>query len=209
MNKLIDLILHADKFIGPLLQGNHLFVYFFLFIIIFVETGLVIMPFLPGDSLLFIAGTFAAGGFLDIYLLLIIFIAAAVIGDTVNYYLGKFFGEKLFSKFINPKHIEKTQLFYDKHGKKTIIIARFIPIVRTFAPFLAGIGKMNYLTFLNYNIIGGISWVALFTMGGFLFGNIPIIKNNLSLVVLGIIFVSLIPIVIEYLKSRSKKSIPQ
>ncbi|MFA7685566.1 MAG: VTT domain-containing protein [Candidatus Gracilibacteria bacterium] len=205
-SKLIDLILHADKFIGPLLEGNHLFVYLFLFIIIFVETGLVIMPFLPGDSLLFIAGTFAAGGFLDIYLLLAILCVAAVVGDTVNYYLGKVFGEKLFSKFINPKHMAKTREFYEKYGKKTIVIARFIPIVRTFAPFVAGIGKMNYLTFLNYNIIGGVSWVLVFLMGGFIFGNIPFVKENLSLIVLGIIFASMIPVAIEYLRTRSRKA---
>lgn len=205
-SKFVDLILHADKFIGPLLEGNHVFVYLFLFIIIFVETGLVIMPFLPGDSLLFIAGTFAAGGFIDIYLLLAILAIAAVVGDTVNYYIGKFFGEKLFSKFINPKHMERTRQFYEKHGKKTIVIARFIPIIRTFAPFVAGIGKMNYLTFLNYNFIGGVSWVLIFLMGGFIFGNIPFVKNNLSLIVLGIIFVSMIPIAVEYLKSKSKKA---
>jgi membrane-associated protein len=165
------------------------------------------MPFLPGDSLLFIAGTFAAGGFLDIYLLLVILCIAAIVGDTVNYYIGKFFGEKVFSKFINPKHMEQTREFYERHGKKTIVIARFVPIIRTFAPFVAGIGKMNYLTFLNYNIIGGISWVLIFLMGGFIFGNIPFVKDNLTLIVLGIIFASMIPVVIEYLKAKkSRKS---
>lgn len=205
-SKLIDLILHADKFIGPLLEVNHVYVYLFLFAIIFVETGLVIMPFLPGDSLLFIAGTFAAGGFLDIYLLLAILCVAAVVGDTVNYYLGKFFGEKLFSKFINPKHMKQTQEFYERHGKKAIVIARFVPIIRTFAPFVAGIGKMHYLTFLNYNIIGGISWVLLFLIGGFIFGNIPFVKENLTLIVMGIIVASMIPVVIEYLKAKKRKS---
>ena len=205
ISKLIDLILHADKFIGPMLEGNHLFVYFFLFAIIFIETGLVIMPFLPGDSLLFISGTFAAGGFLDIHLLLGILCVAAVVGDTVNYYIGKFFGKKVFSKFINPKHMRQTQEFYEKHGKKAIVIARFVPIIRTFAPFVAGIGKMHYLDFLKYNIIGGISWISIFLIGGFVFGNIPVVKDNFTLVVLGIIFVSLIPIAVEYIKAKRQK----
>jgi membrane-associated protein len=162
----------------------------------------VVTPFLPGDSLLFVAGAMAAVGDFNIWLLLIILSAAAILGDTVNYAMGKYFGEKVFSKFIKKEHLEKTQNFFDKYGKKTIILARFVPIIRTFAPFVAGVGKMHYFTFLSFNIIGAIFWVSLFTLSGFFFGNLPIVKENLGFIILGIIFVSLLPILFEYLKAK-------
>lgn len=201
----IDFILHIDKYLYTLIQDYGTWVYFFVFIVVFIETGLVVMPFLPGDSLLFVSGTFAAAGSLNVYLLFIILSFAAIIGDTVNYWLGKYFGEKIFSKFINKQYIEKTRHFYEKHGKKTIVLARFVPIVRTFAPFIAGIGKMNYITFLSYNIIGGISWVGIFIFSGYLFGNLTFVQENLTLITLSIIFISLIPAIVEYLRSRTKK----
>ena len=173
-----------------------------LFLIIFLETGLVLTPFLPGDSLLFVSGAFAAAGSLNIYILFISLSIASILGDTVNYWLGHYFGIKVFSKFIKQEHIEKTKLFFHKHGKKTIVLARFIPIIRTFAPFVAGIGKMEYPIFLSYNVIGGVAWVAIFLFSGFYFGNIPLIKENLTLVVLIIIVASLIPVVIEYIKHK-------
>lgn len=199
---LIDFILHLDKHLLVLIQNYGLLVYLFLFLVIFLETGLVITPFLPGDSLLFVAGTFAAAKAFNIFLLFLLLAIAAIIGDTVNYWLGNKFGEKVFSKFIKQEHLEQTRLFFHKHGKKTIVLARFVPIIRTFAPFVAGIGKMEYKTFLSYNIIGGISWVALFTFAGYFFGNIPIVKNNLNLVIIAIIVLSFIPVIIEYLKQK-------
>jgi len=204
LNNIIDFILHVDKYLGGLIQAYGTLVYGFLFIVIFVETGLVIMPFLPGDSLLFVAGTFAAIGDFNVVYLFLILSLAAVAGDTVNYWIGKYFGEKLFAKLINKKHLESTKQFYEKHGKKAIVLARFVPIVRTFAPFVAGIGKMHYTSFLIYNVIGGISWVLIFMFAGYAFGNISFVKENLSIFILGIIVVSVIPIVIEYLKSRRK-----
>ena len=202
--QLIDFILHVDKYLGELIQLYGAWIYGFLFLIIFIETGLVIMPFLPGDSLLFVAGTFAASGAFNIWLLFVILCIAAIVGDTVNYWLGKYFGEKVFSRFIRQEYMDRTKEFYDKHGKKTIILARFVPIVRTFAPFVAGIGEMNYFTFLSYNVIGGIVWVALFLFAGFFFGNIPIIKENLTWVIYAIVVVSVMPIVVEYLRGRRR-----
>lgn len=202
---IIDFILHIDKYLYVLIQDYGTWVYLVMFMVVFIETGLVVMPFLPGDSLLFVSGTFAAAGSLNIYILFIILSIAAIIGDTVNYWLGKYFGEKVFSKFINKQYIEKTKHFYEKHGKKTIVLARFVPIIRTFAPFIAGIGKMNYLTFLSYNIIGGISWVGLFVFAGYLFGNLAFVKENLTIITLAIIFVSLIPAIVEYLRTKAKK----
>ena len=173
-----------------------------LLFVVFAETGLFVGFFLPGDSLLFVAGAMAAVGDFNIWLLFIILSVAAILGDTVNYAMGKYFGEKVFSKFIKKEHLEKTQTFFDKYGKKTIILARFVPIIRTFAPFVAGVGKMHYLTFLSFNIIGAIFWVSLFTLCGFFFGNLPIVKENLGFIILGIIFVSLLPILFEYLKAK-------
>lgn len=204
ITNIIDFIFHIDKYLNVLIQKYGGLVYLFLFIIISLETGLVITPFLPGDSLLFVAGTFAATGSLNVYMLFLLLSLAAIIGDTVNYWIGNYFGEKIFSKFIKKEHMEKTRSFYDKYGKKTIILARFIPIIRTFAPFVAGIGRMNYLTFLIYNIIGGISWVALFIFAGYFFGAVPFVKDNLTIIILIIIFASFIPAFIEYIKHRIK-----
>src|SRR3989344_7385355 len=177
---LIDFILHIDKYLYLIVQDYGILSYLILFFIVFCETGLVVTPFLPGDSLLFVAGTLAANGILNLFFLFLVFVIAAILGDTVNYWIGNYFGERVFlkSRFVNKNYIEKTKEFYRKHGGKTIVIARFIPIIRTFAPFIAGVGKMNYLSFLAYNVIGGIVWVALFTLGGYYFGNMPIVKEN-------------------------------
>lgn len=206
METIINLILHADIYLALLIQNYGNFIYVLLFFIVFMETGFVLTPFLPGDSLLFISGTFAAIGSLNVYFLFLILSVAAILGDTVNYWIGYHFGEKVFSKFIKSEHLEKTNLFFRNHGKKTIILARFVPTVRTFAPFVAGVGKMNYLTFLNYNIIGGIVWVAFFVFSGFLFGNTPYIKNNLAAVILLIIFLSFTPAMWEYWKYKKNKN---
>jgi membrane-associated protein len=178
-----------------------------LFLVIFAETGFVLTPFLPGDSLLFVAGTLSSVGDLNIFFLFFLLSLAAIIGDTVNYYLGRSFGTKIFSKLISKERLEGTRLFFHKHGKKTIILARFIPIIRTFAPFVAGIGRMDYLIFLIYNLIGGILWVFFFLFAGFYFGNIPIIKENLSLVILLIIIISMLPLIIQYFKNFKKKKV--
>ncbi|MBS3168581.1 DedA family protein [Candidatus Woesearchaeota archaeon] len=206
IKKIIDFILHIDQYLNVLIQNYGNLVYIFLFMIIFMETGFVVTPFLPGDSLLFVAGALAATGSLNVYIIFLLLSIAAILGDTVNYALGKYFGEKVFSRFIKKDHLEKTKLFFNKYGKKTIILARFIPIIRTFAPFVAGIGKMNYFTFLSYNIIGGIVWVGIFIFAGFFFGNVPIIKENLSIIIILIIIVSIIPAVIEYFKIKRSKN---
>ena len=202
ITNIISFILHLDSHLAALVASYGLWVYGFLFLIVFLETGLVVTPFLPGDSLLFVAGAMAAVGDFNIWILFIILSAAAILGDTVNYAMGKYFGENVFSKFIKKEHLAKTQNFFDKYGKKTIILARFVPIVRTFAPFVAGVGKMHYLTFLSFNIIGALVWVSLFTLSGFFFGNLPIVKENLGFIILGIILVSLLPILFEYLKHK-------
>jgi membrane-associated protein len=203
MNTIISLLLHTDQYLGTLIQSYGIFVYIILFLIIFAETGLVVTPFLPGDSLLFIAGTFAAVGSLNIYALAILLCAAAILGNTTNYWIGRTIGEKVFSKFIKKEHLEKTKLFYEKHGKKTIIISRFMPIVRTLAPFVAGVGKMNHSTFSAYNIIGGILWGASFTFAGYFFGNFQFVKNNLTLIVIIIVLLSITPGIIASLKRKS------
>lgn len=212
INSLIEVVLHLDKYLNEIIIQYGIFVYVLLFIVIFIETGLVIMPFLPGDSLLFAAGSFAAIGSLNIFILLIIFSLAAILGDSANYWLGHKFGRKLFKKenkfFLKEEHLTKTENFYEKHGSKTIIIARFIPIMRTFAPFVAGIGKMSYGKFLSYNIIGGLLWVFLFVLGGYFFGNIPIVKENFGVVIIGIIIISLIPAIVEIVRNRVKKVEP-
>jgi len=204
---IIDFILHLDTYLISLVQSYGIFAYPLLFLVIFMETGFVLTPFLPGDSLIFISGTFAATGALNVYLLFLILSIAAILGDTANYWIGYFFGEKVFSRFIKKDYIKRTKLFFNKYGKKTIVIARFVPIIRTFAPFVAGIGKMKYSTFLSYNIIGGITWVGLFLFSGYFFGNISYVKNNLTLVTVLIIFISFIPVIMEYIKHRreSKK----
>jgi len=205
---LFEFILHIDKHLGEIIKNYGTLTYFILFFIIFAETGFVFTPFLPGDSLLFAAGVFASLGSFNILILLLILMLAAILGDTVNYWIGHFFGEKIVSNPkipINQEHIEKTNRFFEKHGGKTIILARFVPIVRTFAPFVAGAGQMSYGKFISYNIIGGIIWVALFTLSGFFFGNIPFVKKNFSLVVIGIIFISLVPMIIEVIKHKKAK----
>lgn len=198
-----DFILHIDVHLGQIISDYGVLTYAILFGIIFVETGLVFVPFLPGDSLLFAAGAFAALGSLNIWLVLGLMIVAAILGDTMNYWIGHFFGQKLVDNPrvpINKEHIEETQKFFDKHGGKTIILARFVPIVRTFAPFVAGIGKMHYTQFLSYNIIGGTVWVVVATLAGLFFGNIPFVKENFSLVVLGIVVVSIVPMLVPVVK---------
>ncbi len=203
---LVDFVLHIDKYVGMIFQKFGIFTYVIFFAIIFFETGIVITPFLPGDSLLFVIGAFAAQGYLNIFLLFIILSVAAILGDTLNYWIGNYFGEKIFSKsrFFKQEHMEKAKSFYDKHGKKTIILARFVPIVRTFAPFVAGVGKMKYSTFLLYNIVGGIVWVGLLLFAGYFFGGLAVIEENLTIVIYAIVAISLIPMIIEYIRSRKK-----
>lgn len=209
IKELFDLFLHLDKHLNEIILNYGAFTYLILFLIIFCETGLVVTPFLPGDSLLFAAGTFAALGSLDVSLLFFILCAAAILGDSVNYMLGKYIGPKVFEgekiKFLKKEHLERTHAFYEKHGGVTIIIARFIPIIRTFAPFVAGIGSMTYFKFISYNIIGGIAWVALFVFGGYFFGNLPFVKNNFSIVIIAIIIISVIPALVGGLQKRRNK----
>ena len=203
----MDFVLHLDVHLEALVAAYGPWVYGLLFLIVFCETGLVITPFLPGDSLLFVAGTLAAVGGMNVLVLLGLLMVAAVVGDTVNYWVGHYLGPRVFhfpdSRFFKKEYLEKTHAFYEKHGGKTIIIARFIPIIRTFAPFVAGIGRMTYGRFITYNVVGGIVWVLSFVLGGYFFGNIPIIKKNLSIVVIGIVILSIMPGVIEYMKHRA------
>lgn len=207
LSSFISIILHLDIYLNQIVLEYKSTTYAILFFVIFLETGLVAVPFLPGDSLLFAAGTIAALGTLNPLWLIALLSTAAILGDTVNYWIGRHAGSKLYSmeiRFIKKEHLDKTRHFYDKHGGKTIIIARFIPIIRTFAPFVAGIGKMHYLRFLSFNVIGGILWVTLFISGGYYFGNIPIIKRNFTLVILVIIVISLMPATLELLKHYRK-----
>jgi membrane-associated protein len=204
----MDILLHLDKYLDIMIQTMGLWSYVILFLIIFCETGLVVTPVLPGDSLLFAVGTFAAIGSFDLAALLVLLSIAAIGGDTVNYWIGSYMGPKVFhyegSRFFNKKHLERTHQFYEKYGGKTIIIARFVPIIRTFAPFVAGIGSMTYRTFLAYNVIGGILWIFSLTLAGYFFGNIPVVKKNFSLVIMAIVVLSVMPGVIEYLRQRGK-----
>ena len=205
----IDLVLHLDVHLAEIIQRYGTQTYTLLFLIIFLETGLVITPFLPGDSLLFAAGSFAGLGALSLWPLFFLCCAAAIIGDTVNYAIGAYLGPKVFhyprSRFFNPDHLRKTHEFYERYGGKTIIIARFIPIIRTFAPFVAGVGKMTYSQFLSYNVIGGLLWVSICVFAGYFFGNLPFVKKNFSLVILAIIVISILPAVFEYMKHRAEK----
>lgn len=212
LNVAIDFILHLDKHLTELVSTYGVATYAILFGIIFAETGLVVTPFLPGDSLLFAAGAIAALGSLNVWGLTGLLIVAAILGDTVNYWIGHYFGQKLVDnpkiKFINQEHIDKTQQFYKKYGGKTIILARFVPIVRTFAPFVAGVGTMDYKKFILYNITGGVIWVSLFTLLGYFFGNLEFIKENFHYAVFAIIFLSLIPIGFEFYQSRKHPDVP-
>jgi len=206
---LIDLFLHLDKHLNEIILQYGAVTYGILFLVIFAETGFVFTPFLPGDSLLFAAGTFAAIGSFNIHLLFLILSLAAIIGDSVNYWIGHYIGMKLFEKnnrFLKKEYLERTHKFYEKHGGKTIILARFIPIIRTFAPFVAGVGAMTYSKFIAYNIIGGIAWCAAFIYGGYFFGNLSFVKNNFSFVIMAIILISVLPIFIEYFRHRLSKS---
>ena len=204
---LINLILHMDKYLGQIIQEYGTWTYLFLFIVIFIETGLVVFPFLPGDSLLFAAGTFAGLGYLNVGILFVLLSAAAILGDTVNYWVGHTIGPRAFSgnvRFLKKEYLDRTHAFYEKHGGKTIIIARFIPIIRTFAPFVAGVGEMTYGKFISYNVIGGVAWVALFTFGGYFFGNLSFVQENFTFVILAIIFISALPAIIELIRGRIK-----
>jgi len=206
---LVGTILHFDKYLNVLVQNYGNWVYLFLFFIIFSETGFVVTPFLPGDSLIFAVGTFAARGVFDPWWIFAILTAAAIIGNTVNYAIGKFLGHEILKyghgRLVKKEHLEKTHRFFEKYGGKTIIITRFVPIVRTFAPFVAGIGSMTYLKFSLYNIAGGILWVAIFLYSGYFFGNIPMIKENFTIVIFVIIVISVLPILIEFWKARKEK----
>jgi len=202
---LVDLFLHLDTHLSAVITQYGFWTYGLLFVVIFIETGLVVVPFLPGDSLIFAAGTFASLGTLNIWLLFLLLAVAAVVGDTVNYWIGHLLGDRAYKiKWIKKEYLDRTHGFFDKYGNKTIFLARFIPIVRTFAPFVAGIGKMSYADFFSYNVLGGISWVALFSFAGYFFGNIPFIRDHFSLVVVAIVLISLIPMVVEGLKVRSE-----
>ena len=205
-----DLLVHLDSHLATLLQQYGAWVYLLLFAIIFCETGLVVTPFLPGDSLLFIAGALAAGGGIDVHLLALLLVAAAVLGNTVNYSIGRFIGPKVFhweeSRFFNRRALDRAHAFYEKHGGKTIVITRFVPILRTFAPFIAGIARMTYLNFTAYNLAGALAWVLSLLYAGYWFGNVPFVKQNLTWVILGIIAISLLPLAFEYLRHRLDKA---
>lgn len=208
-NNIIDFILHLDKYLSLLIQNFGIGTYLILFLIVFAETGLVVTPFLPGDSLLFAAGTFASIGALNVWWLFFLLSAAAITGDSLNYAIGKYMGPKVFrqknARFLKKEYLDKTHDFYEKYGSKTIVLARFVPIVRTFAPFVAGIGRMSYLKFAFYNIFGGILWVGLLVFGGYFFGNIPIVRQNFSLAIIVIIILSILPMIIEFWKHYRKK----
>ena len=203
---LINFVLHIDQHLIELTQTYGLWIYAILFLIVFCETGLVVTPFLPGDSLLFAAGAVAALGGMNVHIAAALLLAAAVIGDAVNFAIGKYFGEKLFAKpdsrVFKREYLDKTHAFYEKYGGKTIILARFVPIVRTFAPFVAGMGNMHYGRFIRYNIIGALMWVGLLTYAGYFFGELPVVKNNFGLVVIGIIVVSVLPMAVEIAKAK-------
>jgi membrane-associated protein len=208
--RIIDLFLHLDQHLGQLITqygtGTHLI----LFLIVFCETGLVVTPFLPGDSLLFAAGTFAALGALDLWMVVLLLILAAIAGDTVNYWIGAYIGPRVFRgdiRFLRKEYLDRTHAFYQKHGGKTIIMARFVPIIRTFAPFVAGVGAMSYPRFITYNVVGAVLWVGLFVLGGYFFGNISVVRENFTLVILAIIAISVLPIVVEALRARRSRPV--
>lgn len=209
MTVFLTYLFHLDDYLNVIIQQYGVWAYVILFLVIFFETGLVVTPFLPGDSLLFAAGAFAARGSLEVVLIFALLSLGAIVGDATNYWIGNFIGPRIFrrekGKWFNRDHLAHTQTFYEKHGKKTIILARFIPVVRTFAPFIAGVGKMPYRTFAAFNVIGGVLWVAIFVFGGFYFGSIPAVKSNFELVIMGLIVLSLVPVLIEWMRHRRKK----
>ncbi len=204
-----DLLFHLDRHLAVLLQQHGAWVYLLLFVIIFCETGLIVTPFLPGDSLLFIAGALAAGGAIDVHLLALLLVAAAVLGNTVNYSIGRYIGPKVFhweeSRFFNRRALDRAHAFYEKHGGKTIVITRFVPILRTFAPFVAGIARMTYLSFTAYNLAGALAWVLSLLYAGYWFGNVPFVNHNLTWVILGIVVLSVTPLAFEYVRQRLKR----
>ncbi len=202
---LVDVFLHLDKHLSDVIQAYGIWTYALLFFVIFLETGFVVTPFLPGDSLLFAAGTFAATGAFHLPSLILLLFAAAVLGDTANYWIGHQLGPRVFRenyRLLNRKHLERTREFYERHGGKTIFLARFIPIIRTFAPFVAGIGAMSYARFLAYNFFGGLVWTTTLTLAGYFFGNIPFIKRNFSIAIMVIILISVAPMIVEYIRHR-------
>jgi membrane-associated protein len=199
----LNVVLHIDEYLAVIIENYGAWTYAILFLIIFIETGLVIMPFLPGDSLLFAAGAFAGLGHLNIWVLIPLLIVAAITGDAVNYSIGHYLGDRAYTiKWIKKEHIERTHAFFEKHGGKAIFLARFVPIVRTFAPFVAGVGKMSYTYFATYNVVGGITWVTIFTLLGYFFGNLEFVQNNFELVIVAIILISVVPIFYEWWKTR-------
>ena len=203
--QLFDFILHIDRHLSEIIADYGTWTYLILFAIVFIETGLVVFPFLPGDSLLFAAGALAATGSLNVWVVFGLLAAAAILGDTVNYWIGNRVGPRVFKedvRFLKREHLERTQKFYEKHGGKTIFLARFIPIIRTFAPFVAGVGTMRYGKFIGYNVVGGLVWTSGFTFAGYFFGNIPIVRDNFGLVVIAIIVISVLPVVYELLQHR-------
>ncbi len=208
--QLMDLLLHLDKHLAALLTQYGTWIYVILFLIIFCETGLVVAPFLPGDSLLFVAGALWAASDMNPHVLVLVLVVAAILGDTVNYAIGNYLGPKVFhwedSRWFNRKALDRTHAFYEKHGGKTIIIARFLPFVRTFAPFVAGVGRMTYSRFLTYNVVGALVWVVSLVYAGVFFGNLPFIRNNLTAVILVIIGVSLLPLVFAFLREKLRKA---
>jgi len=210
ITSLLDILLHLDRHLGEIIRDFGVWTYLILFVIVFCETGLVVTPILPGDSLLFAVGTFAALGALDLAVALIVLSVAAVAGDSINYAIGYRVGPSVFrgerSRWLNRKYLDRTHQFYERHGSKTIVIARFVPIVRTFAPFVAGIGRMTYSRFLTYNVAGGIAWIVIFVLGGYGFGNVPWVKRNFTAVILAIIVISVLPAVIEILRQRVRPS---
>jgi membrane-associated protein len=206
LTSFIDIILHLDKHLALLVQQYGVWIYAILFAIIFSETGFVVTPFLPGDSLLFVAGAIAALGGMDIGILMAVLIAAAVLGNMLNYQIGRYLGPKVFhwenSRFFNKAALEKTHAFYEKHGGKTLIISRFLPLFRTFAPFVAGVGAMTYARFSMFNVVGAVSWIGSLTLAGYWFGNLPWVQKNLTLVIVGIIVISLVPLFVGWLQHR-------
>lgn len=204
LSGLVDILLHLDRYLADIIGRFGLWTYLLLFLVVFLETGVVVTPFLPGDSLLFAAGTFAGLGVLDPLVLVVSLSVAAVLGDTANYWVGRYIGPRAFGggiRWLRQDHLRRTEQFYQRHGGKTIVLARFIPIIRTFAPFVAGVGRMHYPRFLGYNVGGGMFWVILFVLGGTFFGNLPVVRANFSLVVLGIILVSVLPLLVEVLRA--------